>query len=855
MSTVRIQVRRGTASQWTSANPTLAAGEVGLESDTSRLKFGDGSTAWTSLAYATTSSAALSNTLADYVLVADIGQPDGVASLNSSGKIPTSQLPDALSFDSELTAAINALTTSDIEEGTNLYFTAERAQDAIAGSLQAGSGNVTVSYNDNAGTITLNTGSDISITGDFGADTVTANTVTVDTQLNAADVNITGDLTIGGTTTTVNSTNLTVTDPLIYIGENNNANVVDLGLVSSFNDGTYQHSGLVKDATDGIWKLFRGVTDEPTTTVNFAQASYETLKLGGLVANTASIGDVSNVELQYLNGVTSAVQTQIDSKAPSAGPTITGNAVFTGTVTLPNDTVGEPVILDAAVTTGKIQNSAITDVKLASNSVTTAKVADYAVTAIKIDTAAVTEAKLAETSVTTDKIAGAAVTADKLASNAVTTIKILDENITEAKLGPDSVTTIKIADSAVTNEKISDTTISGAKLAGDSVSTAKVVDLAITTQKINDAAVNVTKIANSAVETAKIADAAVTNVKLAGSIDQSKVTNLVSDLADKAPLNSPTFTGTVTLPANTISQSMMGDDSVGTNEIGGLAVTNEKLAGSIGWDKLAISSTVSSTEAGYLDGVTSAIQTQLNEKLNSSTASSTYAPIASPTLTGTTTTDDLVVDGDLTVNGTNFAASATSITIEDNMVQLAHQNAANTVDLGIVVGYNDGTAKHSGIVRDVSDSKWKLFKGVTTEPSTTVDFTQGSLDDLALNNLTAAGIIFTDGTQTKEGVPSRTEIVTKSANFSITDGNYRDDMIEVTSAATVTVTADGTNGITYPVGTSIDILQTTSGQVTIAYSGATVNATPGLKLRAQWSSATLFKRAANTWVLLGDLSA
>ena len=80
-------------------------------------------------------------------------------------------------------------------------------------------------------------------------------------------------------------------------------------------------------------------------------------------------------------------------------------------------------------------------------------------------------------------------------------------------------------------------------------------------------------------------------------------------------------------------------------------------------------------------------------------------------------------------------------------------------------------------------------------------------------------------------------------------------MIEVSSVATITVTADGTNGITYPVGTSIDILQTTSGQVTIAGSGATVNATPGLKLRAQWSSATLFKRAANTWVLLGDLSA
>jgi len=51
MSTVRIQVRRGTASEWTSANPTLAAGEMGVETDTRKIKVGTGSTAWTSLSY------------------------------------------------------------------------------------------------------------------------------------------------------------------------------------------------------------------------------------------------------------------------------------------------------------------------------------------------------------------------------------------------------------------------------------------------------------------------------------------------------------------------------------------------------------------------------------------------------------------------------------------------------------------------------------------------------------------------------------------------------------------------------------------------------------------------------------
>jgi hypothetical protein len=47
----QIQVRRGTASQWTSTNPTLASGEWGFETDTGKVKIGNGSTAWNSLGY------------------------------------------------------------------------------------------------------------------------------------------------------------------------------------------------------------------------------------------------------------------------------------------------------------------------------------------------------------------------------------------------------------------------------------------------------------------------------------------------------------------------------------------------------------------------------------------------------------------------------------------------------------------------------------------------------------------------------------------------------------------------------------------------------------------------------------
>ena len=49
--TSRLQQRRDTAANWTSNNPTLAAGEFGLETDTGKFKIGNGSTAWASLAY------------------------------------------------------------------------------------------------------------------------------------------------------------------------------------------------------------------------------------------------------------------------------------------------------------------------------------------------------------------------------------------------------------------------------------------------------------------------------------------------------------------------------------------------------------------------------------------------------------------------------------------------------------------------------------------------------------------------------------------------------------------------------------------------------------------------------------
>ena len=79
-------------------------------------------------------------------------------------------------------------------------------------------------------------------------------------------------------------------------------------------------------------------------------------------------------------------------------------------------------------------------------------------------------------------------------------------------------------------------------------------------------------------------------------------------------------------------------------------------------------------------------------------------------------------------------------------------------------------------------------------------------------------------------------------------------MIESSSANTVTVPPDST--LTLPIGTQIPIVQWGTGQTTVAFtSPAWVAATPGLKLRTQYSSAMLIKIAANAWLLSGDIVA
>lgn len=89
------------------------------------------------------------------------------------------------------------------------------------------------------------------------------------------DLTITGNLTVQGTTTQVESTTVTIEDPLIKYASANTADTVDTGFYALYNDGADKYAGLVRDASDsGKFILFEGVGAEPTTTVDTSDAGF-----------------------------------------------------------------------------------------------------------------------------------------------------------------------------------------------------------------------------------------------------------------------------------------------------------------------------------------------------------------------------------------------------------------------------------------------------------------------------------------------------------------------------------------------------------------------------------------------------
>ena len=206
----------------------------------------------------------------------------------------------------------------------------------------------------------------------------------------------------------------------------------------------------------------------------------------------------------------------------------------------------------------------------------------------------------------------------------------------------------------------------------------------------------------------------------------------------------------------------------------------------------------------------------------------------------------------ITTTGTQTLTNKT-ITSPSGLVKadVGLGNVDNTADASKPVSTAQASAIATAKAEAIADATSQVNAVLASAPAAL-----DTLDELAAALGDDANFAATVTTSLGNKVDSLTPISQKTDSYTLSSLTERDDLIEMNKATAVTLTIPLNSAVAYPVGTSLDILQTGAGQVTIAgAAGVTVNSTPGLKLRTQWSSCTLFKRAENTWVVYGDLTA
>jgi hypothetical protein len=327
----RIQVRRGTTSQWNTANPTLEEGEIGYNTTLGQMKIGDGTSVWADLDYIV-NSASLDTSLGSYIPDSEKSAVNGVAELDGSKNIlaPAGIVFEGTANDHETTLAVTDPTadrtitfpdaTGTVALTTDISVTAASTTTFSNKSISLGSNTVTSTLAELntaisdadvatlAGTETLTnktltspvintptgiTKTDVGLanldnTSDANKPVSTATQTALDLKanlanptftgtVNAAALTLSGDLTVNGTTTTVNSTTVNVTNAFVFEGTTADAFETTLTVTDPTADRTItlpDSTGTVvlRDSTDTLTNKTINATSN-TITVTSANVS------------------------------------------------------------------------------------------------------------------------------------------------------------------------------------------------------------------------------------------------------------------------------------------------------------------------------------------------------------------------------------------------------------------------------------------------------------------------------------------------------------------------------------------------------------------------------------------------------
>ena len=105
-----------------------------------------------------------------------------------------------------------------------------------------------------------------------------AGRMTVGTNLNVSgNTVIGGNLTVSGSLTYIDSTTISLGDNMIKVANNNVGDIIDMGIYQSYTSSGKKYTGVIRDATDGVYKFFYGLVAEPNQTIDFSATTQATI--------------------------------------------------------------------------------------------------------------------------------------------------------------------------------------------------------------------------------------------------------------------------------------------------------------------------------------------------------------------------------------------------------------------------------------------------------------------------------------------------------------------------------------------------------------------------------------------------